>query len=197
MTEKVNRVRITLIFIVIFSLTFLWANLAGHATEPEKSGMGQNEDEHFLTAYKFHTRGELEKAIHFYKLSIEEKPTAKAHTFLGWALSHYGKYDEAITECLEAIKLDPDFGNPYNDIGAYYIEKGIYDEAIPYLEKAIKAKNYQNYEFAHFNLGRVYVAKAMYYKAREKFEKALEINPYYLPAAIYLKILSQYLMKGI
>ncbi len=197
MSERVKRVRITLILFVIFSLTFLSANLAGHATEPEQSGVGQSEDELFQTAYKFHMQGELEKAIHFYKLSIEEKPTAKAHTFLGWALSHDGKYGEAITECLEAIKLDPDYGNPYNDIGVYYIEKGMYDEAIPYLKKAIEAKNYKNYEFAHFNLGRIYVIKGMYYKAREKFEKALEINPNYIPAAISLKILSQYLMKGI
>ncbi|NIS60904.1 MAG: hypothetical protein GTO13_09445 [Proteobacteria bacterium] len=40
---------------------------------------------------KKHVSGELEKAIHFYKLSIEKKPTARAHTFLDWALSHQGK----------------------------------------------------------------------------------------------------------
>ena len=32
--------------------------------------------------------------------------------------------------------MDPDFGNPYNDIGAYLIEMGRLDEAIPWLEKA-------------------------------------------------------------
>ena len=33
-----------------------------------------------------------------------------------------GQLDEAIEECHRAIRTDPDFGNPYNDIGAYLIE---------------------------------------------------------------------------
>jgi len=36
-----------------------------------------------------------------------------------------GKLEDAIAECQRAIKIDPDFGNPYNDIGAYMIEQGI------------------------------------------------------------------------
>jgi hypothetical protein len=36
-----------------------------------------------------------------------------------------GLTDDAITECHHAIEVDPDFGNPYNDIGAYLIEQGI------------------------------------------------------------------------
>ena len=39
-----------------------------------------------------------------------------------------GKLDEAIEECYKAIDRDPDFGNPYNDIGAYLIEKGQLDK---------------------------------------------------------------------
>ncbi|NIO09761.1 MAG: tetratricopeptide repeat protein, partial [Deltaproteobacteria bacterium] len=45
-------------------------------------------------------------------------PTAEAYTFLGWTYSFMGQLNEAIEECQRAITLDPDFGNPYNDIGA-------------------------------------------------------------------------------
>ena len=72
----------------------------------------------------------------------------------------------------------------------------MYDEAIPFLKKAMEAKNYQYYQFPHFNLGRVYIIKGMYRKAKEEFNKALEIDPNYLPARIYLEMLSQYMMES-
>jgi tetratricopeptide (TPR) repeat protein len=194
MFKKFHRFLSIFLLPAILLLTILWTHFSVQAAEPEEPDVKQNEIQLFETAYIFHMRGELEKAIHFYKLSIKKKPTAKAHTFLGWALGHQGKYDDAIAECLKAIELDPDYGNPYNDIGVYYIEKEMYDEAIPFLKKAIEAKNYENYQFPHFNLGRVYVEKGMYLKAKEEFKKALEIDPNYVPARLFLEILSQYLI---
>ena len=75
----------------------------------------------FSKAYDLQMAGDLEEAIEEYKRSIEIFPTAEAHTFLGWTYSFQGRYEDAIAECKEAIKVDPDFGNPYNDIGAYII----------------------------------------------------------------------------
>ena len=126
--------------------------------------------------------GQLDLAIEFYKRSIEAYPTAEAYTFLGWTYSFQGKLREAIAECKKAIDTDPDFGNPYNDIGAYLIELGNYDEAIPWLERATLAKRYEPRHYPHFNLGRVYLIKGMVKKALEEFQKALEIYPDY-PAA--------------
>ena len=72
-------------------------------------------------AYRKHMRGKLLDAIWLYKQSIELFPTAEAHTFLGWAYSFQNRYEEAIEECERAILTDPEFGNPYNDIGSYLI----------------------------------------------------------------------------
>jgi tetratricopeptide (TPR) repeat protein len=191
MMKKFNMYFTNLLCLGILLAAVIWPGFTMGAAEPETPQSGQNELALFETAYKYHMKGQFDKAIHFYQLSIEKKPTAQAHTFLGWALSHQGKYDEAISECLKAIGLDPDYGNPYNDIGAYYIEMGMFDKAIPFLKKAIKAKNYENYQFPHFNLGRVYVVKGIYAKAIVEFKKALEIDPNYLPAKIYLEFLYQ------
>src|ERR1039458_5778058 len=68
-------------------------------------------------AYRLQMSGHLSEAIENYKKSIEVLPTSEAHTFLGWAYSFMGDYDSAIAECQKAIEIDPDFGNPYNDIG--------------------------------------------------------------------------------
>lgn len=133
----------------------------------------------FTKAYEHQMRGEFKEAIGCYKKSIELFPTAEAYTFLGWTYSFMGMLDEAIAECKKAIEIGPDFGNPYNDIGAYLIEKGELDEAIPWLQKAMDAKRYESRMFPHYNLGRIWEMKGKYTKAVECYQQALKENPDY------------------
>lgn len=121
--------------------------------------------------------GEVDEAIGLYKRSISLYPTADAHTYLGWAYSFQGRIDEAIAQCEIAIQLDPEFGNPYNDIGVYLMQQQRLDEAIPWLEKAKHAKRYEPRHFPYLNLGRVYSAKGMLQKALAEFRDALRLNP--------------------
>ncbi len=137
----------------------------------------------FRKAYELQMKGALQEAVEMYKKSIALYPTAEAYTFLGWTYSFMGMYDEAIEECRRAIATDPDFGNPYNDIGSYLIEKGQLDEAIPWLEKATVARRYESYCFPHMNLGRIWEKKGDWYQAMEEYQKALKENPNYALAA--------------
>ena len=134
-------------------------------------------------AYTLQMQGELELAVDLYKRSIEMCATAEAHTYLGWTYRFLGRLEDAIVECKKAIEVDPNFGNPYNDIGAYLIEMERHDEAIPWLEKATTAKRYEAYHYPWYNLGRVYAAQEMFNRARECFEHALEIEPDYTLAS--------------
>ncbi|MBI4526491.1 MAG: tetratricopeptide repeat protein [Deltaproteobacteria bacterium] len=147
----------------------------------------------FQEAYRCQMEGDLEEAARLYRESIQCCPTAEAHTFLGWTFSFEGRYDEAIEECKKAIALDPDFGNPYNDIGAYLINQGKLDEAIPWLEKAMRAERYEAPHYPHCNLARVYMAKGMLKKALEEFENALAIEPGYTFARQAIEAIQQQL----
>ena len=118
---------------------------------------------------------ELKAAVHLYSQSIEICPTAEAYTFRGWAYCHFGRIDDAIEECKRAIEVDPDFGNPYNDIGAYLMRKGEPDSAIEWLERAKQARRYDPRHFPFMNLGRLYAEKGMVVKAIEEFEEALRL----------------------
>jgi Tfp pilus assembly protein PilF len=130
-------------------------------------------------AYKSQMEGDYNRAVELYKNSLELHPTAEAHTFLGWTYHYQGKIEDAIAECKRAIEVDPDFGNPYNDIGSYLIALGRHDEAIPWLERAISAPRYDPRHYPYFNLGRAYYAKGMINRAREYFQEALRIEPRY------------------
>ncbi len=130
-------------------------------------------------AYQAQMEGDYDHAVQLYQSSLEQHPTAEAHTFLGWTYHLRGRIEEAIAECRRAIELDPEFGNPYNDIGAYLIELGRFEEAIPWLERATEARRYEPRHFPHYNLGRAYLGKEMYSHAMRCFQEALEIEPRY------------------
>jgi Tfp pilus assembly protein PilF len=139
-------------------------------------------EELYNTGYLLGILGWHHEAIQLFEKSLAIMPTAEAYTYLGWSYSHMGDYKRAIEEAQKAIRIDPNYGNPYNDIGVYLIEQGKEDEAIPYFEKAMRATRYCCYQFPHFNLGRIYLKNKMYEKARQEFKKSLEIDPDYLPA---------------
>jgi len=132
---------------------------------------------YFEQAYQLQMQGDLEQAILYYSKSIELYPTAEAYTFRGWTYSFQQRYDEAIEECHKAIATDPEFGNPYNDIGCYLMAKGQDDDAIPWLERAKRATRYANPEFPYLNLGRVWERRRQWSKALAEFKQAYALRP--------------------
>ncbi len=169
-------------------------------TDPNAQGVEEKNrmaEELYNRGYWVSLLGYYKQAILLFKKSLEIHPTAEAYTYMGWTHSHMGDYQRAITEAEEAIRIDPDFGNPYNDIGVYLMELGRDDEAVPYLEKAMRAKRYCCYQFPHFNLGRIYLKKKMYEEAKQEFDKSLAIDPKYLPAKDALELLEKAGIKGI
>ena len=135
-------------------------------------------------AYRAQMRGEMTNAIELYERSLDVYPTAEAHTYLGWTYSMMNRYDEAIEQCELAITVDPTFGNPYNDIGAYLIELGKPDEAIPWLQDALSAERYDSPHFPLVNLGRIAESNGLYKQALNYYNQALELEPLYRSARL-------------
>lgn len=136
----------------------------------------------FEQAYRAQMRGRYSEAIELYQRSLATHPTAEAHTFLGWTYSLIDRYEEAIAECEQAIALDPEFGNPYNDIGSYLIELNRPGEAIQWLEKATQAGRYDAPHFPYINLGRAYEKMGRYKSALMAYNQAMAFKPAYFPA---------------
>jgi tetratricopeptide (TPR) repeat protein len=124
-------------------------------------------------------QGELEEAIEQYQRSIDTYPTPEAYTFLGWTYSWMGRYDDAIREAKRAIALDPEYGNPYNDMGTYLMAQGKLDEAIPWLMRATKAKRYASPHYPWLNLGHIGVLKGEWGNALSSYEEVWRLAPEY------------------
>src|ERR1700758_4434857 len=157
---------------------------------PLESDLRKLAVEYFQKAYEHQMHGEYDEAISLYSQSIEAYATAEAYTFRGWTYSMLGNQERAIADCLEAIKVDPEFGNPYNDIGAYLIEQGKWDEAIPWFERAMVAKRYEARCYPHFNLGRVYEHQHKWEQAKRCYAQAYTIERKYVMALTAFRRLS-------
>src|ERR671928_89796 len=141
----------------------------------------------FRRAYEAQAEKDYAEAVELYRRSIETYPTAEAHTFLGWVYSFEGRFDEAIDECLKAIRVDSSFGNPYNDIGSYLIAQGDLWTCVRWLRRALRAPRYESYAFPHFNLGRVYEQRHRPLDAARHYGLALEEHPDFAQAAKALR----------
>ena len=152
-------------------------------TSPEKRKAVQL----FNAAYKAQTAKDYDEAVKLYKESIRIFPTAEAYTFLGWTYSFQGEYDLAITECLSAISVDENFGNPYNDIGSYLIAKGNFYDCVKWFKKAIIAPRYEARAYPHFNLAFVYEKRGKFLKAAKHYGLAVEEQSNYSQAYTALR----------
>ncbi len=131
----------------------------------------------FQRAYQAQTAGDYETAIELYRRSIETYPTAEAHTFLGWVYSFQSRYREAIEQCLEAIRVDPTLGNPYNDIGTYLVAQGDLWSSVAWFRRATAAPRYEARVFPHLNLGHVYDQRNRPLDAARHYGLALDEDP--------------------
>ncbi|MDJ0955835.1 MAG: tetratricopeptide repeat protein [Arenicellales bacterium] len=189
--------------VIWLSATFLACTVTSHAApDPEapiedKTSVEEQAQDAFEQGYLLHLAGRYGEATTFYRKSIAALPTAEAHTFLGWSLSYLGQLEEAIVECKKAIEIDPDFGNPYNDIGVYLIDLGRSQESIPWFKQAIQAKRYCCYHYSYFNLGRVLLHRGDIEGARAAFQRALQIEPRYRPAMEGLELIEAMGTKAI
>ena len=135
--------------------------------------------EFFKQGYDYQIKGEFFKASINYYNSIKVFPTSEAYSFLAWVFFLSGKTKSAIKFSKKAIQTDPSLGNPYNDLGVYYLYQKKYSLAINFLKKAKQINKYEYKFYPYFNLGIVYEKIGHTELAREEYQTALRLEPDY------------------
>ena len=100
------------------------------------------------------SQGDPQGAMREYLQSVEAEETPEAHLGLGviyaWSL---GRPEDGEREFKRALVMRPDYAEAMNNLGALYIQRGRFAEAIPPLQKAAKDPLYKSRILAQSNLG--------------------------------------------
>lgn len=121
---------------------------------------------------------DYKEALNSFIKASKIKLTAQSLNLVAWAYGLIGNLSEAKKYCLEAIKLDPDFGDPYNDMGSYLLIEGNLKECMKWFQSAKKAKYYLHREFPYINTGKAYLLQKNHEAALKEFSAAQKFVPY-------------------
>lgn len=104
---------------------------------------------------------------------------------LGLALSHVGRYDEAVALLRRAVSLKPDYVEAYNNLGIALEELGKQEESMAMYQRAISLK--ADHAESLYNMGRAYlVFRNRPVEAIALFSRAIAVKPDYADAYINL-----------
>jgi len=98
-----------------------------------------------------------------------------AHDHLGVALAEQGKFDEAITQFSEALRISPYFARTHNNLGIALALQGRLDEAIAQFSEAVRIA--PEYRQAHYNLGTTFLRQGKRDEAVKEFYQGLGAAP--------------------
>jgi protein O-mannosyl-transferase len=121
------------------------------------------------------TNDPVEKKI-IYLEALEVLP--KSHELqnnLGYWLSEWGQYDEAIKALKKVIEVKPDNYETWYNLGNSYHEKDVHDEAIKAYKKAVEIK--PDLHGTWNNMGNSFHNKSQYTEAIKAYKKVIEIKP--------------------
>lgn len=120
-------------------------------------------------------QGNYQEAITYFSTALALDPKHKEALYnLGsiYLLQH--KPEQALHCYLQLLPLNPE-ADVYYNIGVIYMYRDRYQDAIAYLEQALKRDS--NYLNAYINLGTIYLRLGNHAKAIENYQAALKLQP--------------------
>ena len=117
--------------------------------------------------------GMYEDAARHYRKAIEGKPTALAHSGLGFALNQLGRLEEAAAEHDRAVGLDPGSAEVHRNRGLTQARLGAYDEAILSYKRAVEIEPRVS---TYFSLAGVLRVAGRTDEAEEEYRKGRELS---------------------
>jgi len=136
-------------------------------------------DPHYGLGAIYLQQRNLQAAVDELELAIKINPDAvEAHYSLGVAYHRMKNYPLALREYTLVAQINPS-AKIYNNLGALYLDRGDYKEALDYFNKAIEKD--PRYVQTYLNLGNLYEKQGKGSRAIEQYEfviKEASNNPF-------------------
>ncbi|ANE56837.1 2OG-Fe(II) oxygenase family protein [Methylomonas sp. DH-1] len=113
------------------------------------------------------TVGDLKAAEHCYRKALDVNADALGYFNLGTNLHDQGMLGQAIEAFREALRLEPQFADAWNDLGEIYRDQGNMEEAVRCYRAALQAN--PEHGRASYNLGESYCLGGQFEQAIQYF----------------------------
>ncbi|MCA1828251.1 MAG: tetratricopeptide repeat protein [Myxococcales bacterium] len=124
--------------------------------------------------------GDSQQALKEYLQSLDSEETPEAHNGVGliyaWSLGRPGDGEK---EFKRALEMKPDYSEAMTNLGALYIARGRFDEAVPLLDKAARDPLYKSRVLAQSDLGWALYKAGQSEKGIGEIRAALSVAPKY------------------
>lgn len=174
-------------------LIVLLSSLAGCVTTTTETGSSlasrmphSTASQDALDAARIHTElgqrylagGDLESALDKLSLALQFDPDyAPAHTVIAVVYERINKLPLAESHYRKAVELEPNKGDPNNNLGQFLCKTGKPAEAVGYFAKAVADPFYKTPDVAWTNDGVCKLKTQNRAGAEASFRKAVELNP--------------------
>lgn len=135
---------------------------------------------HLGIAYK--EKGDAANAIRAFETARSYKAFTEASRLsaAGSAYGMAGQYERAIRDLAEAVRIEKNNADFWNNYGLYLGEAGKLNESVAALDTAIRLR--PDFEKARYNKGNAYAKAGDYRSALREYAAALALNPGYTDA---------------
>jgi tetratricopeptide (TPR) repeat protein len=114
-------------------------------------------------------------AVDYYNAAIEKQPTALLWNKKGIALLFLQHNKDAKKSFEQAVRLDSNSAEGYNNLGFIAQSEKRFNRAVKYYEKALTIR--PNSATFHYNLGAAYFAKHDFAKASQEYHTSYQLDP--------------------
>jgi tetratricopeptide (TPR) repeat protein len=142
-----------------------------------------------LAVLTYHQAGLYHDEMTLYSDTLKKNPDAwMAHVNLGLALEKSGQTRDAIDHYRTAVRLAPEFGPAWYDLGVAELELRKPAAAVESLRRAVELMQHgPDFPQALNNLGAALLATGRADEAALQFQRALELRPEYISARVNLR----------
>ncbi len=126
--------------------------------------------------------GDIERANFYFLKAMEEEENYESLFYLGLIENQDGNYREALSYYYRAILINPDYGNPCNEIGVILLRHGRDREAVFWLKRSIRCSVNDAPHIPLFNLATLYKMWNRPERSLQYLHKAITIAPYFTEA---------------
>ncbi|HUJ28001.1 MAG TPA: tetratricopeptide repeat protein [Myxococcales bacterium] len=125
-------------------------------------------------------QGDAQQALKEYLTSLDFEETPEAHNGVGliYAFS-LGRPDDGEKEFKRALEMRPDYAEAMTNLGAVYLSRSRFGEAIPLFEKAARDPLYKSRVLAQSNLGWALYKVGQAERGVSEIKAALVVAPKY------------------